>query len=50
MTLLLGRNRKQALCHVFRLAGPGGYAGSGGVLRKRLDAMLTRYYRKPAPR
>ncbi len=46
MSLHLGLYRKQALQSLFRIAGAGGYAGSGGVTRQRVNAMLWRFRSK----
>jgi hypothetical protein len=48
MALRLGYYRNDALKRVFRLSGQG-YASTTGVIRKRVDAMLWNYWRKPAP-
>lgn len=49
MSLRLGYYRGDALRRMFRMAGSGGYGGTTGLMRKRVDAMLTGFYRRPAP-
>ena len=40
MALRLGYYRNDALKRMFRIAGSGGYAGTTGIIRKRVNAML----------
>jgi hypothetical protein len=49
MTLRLGYYKKNALQHMFRIAGKGGYQKATGLMRKKLDALLWSYWTKPAP-
>lgn len=49
MTLRLGFYRNDALKRLFRMAGAGGYVNTRGVMRKRIDAMMMGFYRKPTP-
>lgn len=46
MALRLGFYRNDALKRMFRMAGAGGYAKTGGLMRKRVDAMMMGYFRK----
>ena len=49
MALRLGYYRNDALKRMFRIAGSGGYAGTTGIIRKRVNAMLWNYWHKPSP-
>jgi hypothetical protein len=49
MALRLGYYRNDALKRMFRLAGQGGYTGTTGMVRKRVNALLWNYWHKPSP-
>ncbi len=49
MTVRLGYYQNNALRMMFRLVGQGNYAKTTGIGRKRVDAMLWSFRRRPAP-